>query len=75
MPSKRRAGTGRLPYDDAEVGRLLSMASQETAAARRWLPWLAALSGPRIGEVAQLSGARITILDGIHVMQLRPAKE
>ncbi len=34
---------------------------KETNAARRWLPWLAALSGARIGELAQLWGEEIKI--------------
>ena len=43
----------QLPYNDEEVARLLWLAKQQTNPARRWLPWLAALSGARIGELAQ----------------------
>ena len=48
----------QLPYNDEEVARLLCLAKQQTNPARRWLPWLAALSGARIGELAQLWARR-----------------
>jgi integrase len=72
---KRRAGQRRLPYSDSEVARILALAGRETNASRRWLPWLAALSGARIGEVAQLWGNRITTEDGIAAMAIRPAED
>jgi len=72
---KRRAGQGKLPYTDDEVARILALAARETSPARRWLPWLAALSGARIGEVAQLWGKRITTEGGIDVMVIRPAED
>jgi integrase len=34
-----------------------------------------ALSGARIGEVAQLWGSRIVEIDGIHVMRIAPAED
>ncbi|WP_019195361.1 hypothetical protein [Afipia birgiae] len=37
---KSRAGKRRLPYDDDEVARLLSLADRATRVSRRWLPWL-----------------------------------
>ena len=75
VAAKRKAGEGRLPYTDAEVGRLLGLARGEGAAHLRWLPWLAALTGARIGELAQLWGSRVIIIDGIHVLELRPAED
>jgi hypothetical protein len=55
--ARKRAGERKLPYEDQEVARLLALAERESHSARRWLPWLAALSGARIGELAQLWGA------------------
>ena len=75
MAVKRRAGQRKLPYSDSEVARILALAAREASPARRWLPWLAALSGARIGEVAQLWGNRITTEDGIAVMVIRPAED
>jgi integrase len=72
---RRRAGDRQLPYSDDEVARLLALADRETNPARRWLPWLMALSGARVGEVAQLWGKRIVELDGIPVMKIAPAED
>jgi integrase len=72
---KKRAGETKLPYEDAEVARILALASRESHLAKRWLPWLMALSGARVGEVAQLWGQRVLVVDGIHVMRIAPAED
>lgn len=72
---KKRAGKTRLPYSDDEVGRMLAQADAEAAADRRWLPWLLATSGARIGELAQLWGQRIVRVGDIWVMQIRSAED
>jgi integrase len=72
---KAQAGTRRLLYDDDEVARLLSLADRETRPSRHWLPWLTALSGARVGEVAQLWGNRVVAIDGIPVMKIAPAAD
>lgn len=72
---KSRAGKRRLPYDDSEVARLLSLSDHATRVSRRWLPWLIAFSGARVGEVAQLWGNRVVIVDGVHVMKIAPASD
>jgi integrase len=69
------AGERALPYDDGEVAKLLALADRETLPARRWLPWLIALSGARVGEVAQLWGDRVVEVDGIPVMKIAPAPD
>lgn len=74
--ARRRAkGAGKLPYNDEEVAHLLSLADKESSPARRWLPWLMALSGARVGELAQLWGNRVTEIDGIPVMKIAPAED
>ena len=65
----------QLPYNDEEVARLLWLAKQQTDPARRWLPWLAALSGARIGELAQLWAEGIKIENGVHFMQIKAAPD
>ena len=65
----------QLPYSDEEVARLLRLAKQQTNPARRWLPWLAALSGARIGELAQLWAEGIKIENGIHFMEIKAAPD
>lgn len=53
-------------YSDEEARVILSAAcrpfgglSPKTQAARRWIPWLAAYSGARLGEIAQLQKADV----------------
>jgi len=75
VASKRQAGQKKLPYSDDEVARLLSLARAETNPARRWLPWLAALTGARIGELAQAWGSQVREVDGIHVLDIKPAPD
>ena len=63
------------PYTDEEVARILALADKEMHPARRWLPWLMAFSGARVGEVAQLWGQRIVEIDGIPLMKIAPAED
>jgi integrase len=72
---KRRAGSRKLPYGDQEVSRILALADKERKPELRWLPWLMATSGARVGEIAQLWGSRIKKLDGVYVMQIAPAED
>jgi integrase len=72
---KKRAGKTRLPYSGDEVGRILAQADAEAMPDRRWLPWLLATSGARIGELAQLWGQRIVRVGDIWVMQVRSAED
>ena len=59
----------------SEVAALLALAAQETNPARRWLPLLGACSGARAGELAQLSADRVLVIDGVHVLDLKPAED
>lgn len=43
-----------------------------TARARRWVPWLCAYSGARVGELAQLRAEDITLHDGVWMMNITP---
>jgi integrase len=72
---KGKAGSRMLPYTDDEVAHLLALADKATKPDRYWLPWLAALSGARIGEVAQLWGSSIGRVDGIDAMQITAAAD
>lgn len=75
VQSKRKAGEGRLPYDDEEVAAILALADAETRPALRWIPWLLALTGARVGEIAQLWGSRVTTINGIDVIRIAPAED
>ena len=75
VKEKRVAGAGKLPYEDAEVAALLALAAKQQHSARRWIPLLAACSGARAGELAQLWAERVREIDGILAMELRPAED
>jgi integrase len=40
--------------------------------ARRWIPWLCAYSGARVGEIAQMRGCDVKEISGFHVMNITP---
>lgn len=75
VSTRGRAGESQLPYSNDEVVRLLKLAKEQTSNGPRWLPWLAALSGSRIGEVAQLWGCRIKQSDDGWFMAIKPAED
>lgn len=75
VASRVKAGTSMLPYSDDEVLRLLRLANSEKNPSRRWLPWLAASTGARIGELVQLWGKRIREVDGFPVMIIAAAED
>jgi integrase len=55
----------RRPYEDGEAAQVLSAARREDAAALRWLPWVMAYTGARVGEVAQLRREDVKAREGI----------
>ncbi len=73
--AKRRAGDGRLPYEDAEVAAILALADAETKPHLRWIPWLLALTGARVGEIAQLWGNRVATINDIPIIRIAPAED
>ena len=40
--------------------------------ARRWIPWLCAYSGARVGEIARLRGCDVSVMPGYHVIRITP---
>ncbi|CAA2100544.1 Tyrosine recombinase XerC [Methylobacterium bullatum] len=75
VKATKRAGERMLPYEDGEVARLLAIAAREPHPAKRWLPWLAAFTGARIGELAQAWGNQVREIDGIAVLEIRPSPD
>jgi integrase len=67
-------------FTDAEAKAILKAAlahasgreSPRTSAAKRWVPWLCALTGARVGEIAQLRKADVAERDGHWVMRITP---
>lgn len=70
---KTKAGKKMLGYTGEEVARLLDLASAAPEPWKKWLPWLAAATGSRIGEVAQLHVSHVFEEDGYHVVKITPA--
>jgi integrase len=46
--------------------------SPEHALARRWIPWMCAYSGARVGEIAQMRGSDIVEIEGVWAMRITP---
>ncbi|WP_449411906.1 DUF6538 domain-containing protein [Methylobacterium komagatae] len=69
-------------FREGEIAAILSAASAiipdagypERSAARRWVPWLAAYTGARIGELMNLEKVDVRVEAGIPVIQLRVTK-
>jgi len=71
-------------YTQEEANRILQLARDyelqsnsreypETAASKRWCPWLAYFSGARIGEIAQLRKKDVRLSpEGIHYLHITP---
>ncbi|MPZ29987.1 MAG: tyrosine-type recombinase/integrase [Rhodospirillales bacterium] len=64
----------RRPYTEEEARRLLTCARLRTDALR-WLPWLMAYTGARIGEVAQLRKEDVRTEHGIKVLRITGGTE
>lgn len=75
VSAKKRAGTAKLPYSDADIARLLVHAEKESLPYRRWLPLLLVTTGARVGELAQLWGDRVRVRDGVPVLVIEPAAD
>jgi len=43
-----------------------------SAATRRWVPWLLAYTGARVGEIAQLRGVDVGEQEGVNVIHITP---
>lgn len=60
----------RRPYEDNEAAQVLLATRKETEVEARWLPWLLAYTGARVGEVAQLRRENVKERDGVHFLQI-----
>ena len=79
---KRKTRERELHFKPDEIAGLLRLAKgytresarelETTAAAKRWLPWLCAYSGARIGEMAQLRKQDIVQEEGEWIIRLTP---
>lgn len=54
LPEKEEVNSAKRTYSLAQAQAILKASRKETKAERRWVPWLMAYSGMRVGEAAQL---------------------
>ena len=76
------SASGRKSLNDAEAKAILTAASNypprptrehpKLTAAKRWVPWLLAYTGTRVGEVAQLRKSDVVKFDGHWAVRLTP---
>lgn len=67
-------------FTDSEALAILSAAllplparyTPEHARARRWVPWLCAYTGARVGEIAQLRGQDVQDIEGVWCLRITP---
>jgi integrase len=72
---KAVAGTSRRAFTDAEVTQILTAARLEKLGYLRWIPWLQAQTGARVGEIAQLWGSMVVEQEGVHCLHITPASD
>jgi integrase len=77
VPKKKKLRETRVfRADEARI--ILSAASAITEtptaheACKRWVPWLRAYTGARLGEMTQLRGSDVIQRDGIHAIRITP---
>jgi integrase len=63
--AKRRGDRPRYPYSTEEAVKILQASRRETNCDLRWLPWLCAFTGARIGEVAGLRARDVEQIDAV----------
>lgn len=73
--NRMRPVEAKRPYSPDQVARLLDICSKEKLPYRRWIPLLAATTGARVAELAQLWGNRVRQIDGIWTLEIRAAED
>jgi integrase len=77
--SKRPKLRDTQAFTPEEARTILSAATaiktfrQRDDAARRWVPWMCAYTGARVGEITQLRKADVIERGGIHALRITPA--
>jgi integrase len=61
----------QLGYDDADAKKILLVARGETEPHRRWVPWIAALSGARLEEICGANVADVYEFGGVWCLDIR----
>lgn len=59
-------------YLPAKTGNARTTETDKTASAKRWIPFMCALSGARVTEIAQLRSHDFRVEDGVHLFRITP---
>ena len=69
LPPKDRRRSSKRPFTDAEATMLLKTARGETGLLR-WLPWVCALTGARLGEIVQSTKEDVVVSHGVTLLRI-----
>jgi integrase len=70
-PRHARPATERETLETEDVNAILRVAAKRSAAAERWLPLLAVVTGARLGELVYLQAADLVNVNGTWALDLR----
>jgi integrase len=71
--AKRDPANERQSYSDDDAKRILSATRLEKEPHKRWVPWLAALTGARCDELCGAMAADVRVEDGVWIIRIDPA--
>lgn len=76
-PNKPRGGSDRpvRPFTDDEAATILRAARLETKPWLRWLPWVAAYTGARLGEICHARKEDVREVSGVMVLDIHHERE
>lgn len=78
VPKSAKTANGRVPFDAAELNRLVAALpawSGTWAGGRFWLPLIALFSGMRLGEIIWLKRGDVRSVDGVIAFVLEPTDD
>jgi len=67
----RDRSKGKRAYSREEAARILVAARGESVGYKRWVPWLLAFTGARIGEILWRTKADIGFTEGVYYLDIR----
>jgi integrase len=67
------AGKERDPFNEAEAAMILEAARRETGWLR-WVPWVLAFTGARLGEICDANAGDVREVSGVWCLDVRPSK-
>lgn len=69
-PERLAATQAMKAFSPAQARGILAAADKETLAARRWIPWLTALTGSRVAAIANLRKQDVVEVEGIWCLRI-----